>query len=72
MLITQQTRETAIVEREVEYEIDDTYWNSLLDGGMSEEDALEEARSQCRAKRIAFAIELVESVATHETDISLD
>jgi hypothetical protein len=50
--------------------VDEQYWNSLLEGGMSEEDALNEARSQCQAESVSFSTEMIESIQEHETEIS--
>lgn len=70
MLITKETRQTAIVNHTAQFEINEAYWKSLLDDGMSEEEALEEARSQGNAESISFHTEMDESVMIHETNIS--
>jgi len=70
MIITKTTRQTAIVNHEAQFEVDEQYWNSLLEGGMSEEDALDEARSQCKAESVSFSTEMIESIQDHETEIS--
>ncbi|MFT6907004.1 MAG: hypothetical protein ACJAS1_003678 [Oleiphilaceae bacterium] len=70
MNIELRTRQTAIVNHTAQYEVDDKYWQSLLDSGLSEKEAIEEARSQGEAESLAFETEMVESVQIHETDIS--
>ena len=70
MIVTKSTRQTAIVDHDAQYEIPDDYWASLLDKGLSEEEALEEARASCHARSISFSTEMVESVQIHETDVS--
>lgn len=70
MLITKETRQTAIVDHTAQYEVDDNYWHSLLDQGLSKEEALDEARSEGRAESVTFQTEMVESSMIHETNIS--
>ena len=70
MIITKTTRQTAIVDHEAQYEIDENYWQSLLNEGLSGDEALEKARAEGHAKSISFSTEMIESVMVHESDIS--
>lgn len=70
MLITKTTRQTAIVNHEVQYEVDEQYWNSLLEKGMNQEEALDEARSQGETESVSYSTELIEPIQDHEIEIS--
>ena len=70
MLITKKTRQTAIVNHEVQYEVDEQYWNSLLEKGMNQEEALDEARSQGETESVSYSTELIEPIQDHEIEIS--
>ena len=70
MLITRRTRQTAIVDHEEQYEIDDQYWDELLASGLSQEEALDEARSQAEAESVSYSTEMVGSLEIHETNMS--
>lgn len=70
MVITKTTRETAIVNREVQYRISSERWKDLLDSGLTEHYALEEAIEQDLVTLTSASVELVESVLVHDTDVS--
>jgi len=70
MLVTKCTRQTAIVDHEEQYEIDDKYWKELLASGLSQEEALDEARSQGNAESTRFSTEMVDTLEIHQTNMS--
>ena len=70
MIITVYSRSTAIVGNEVDYEVDDDYWNSLVIGeGMYHDEALELCISNNDASYVSTRTELIETIVVHESSV---
>lgn len=70
IIVTKQTRQTAIVNHTAQYEVDEKKWQSLLNQGLTEEEALEKARSNGAASSTSFDTEMVDSIQVHESDVN--
>lgn len=70
MNITKESRITGIVDHEVEYQIEDAYWNELIASGLDEEEALNKARSDGKALFLNAETSLVEVSMEHESIVN--
>jgi hypothetical protein len=72
MLVTKETRQTALVDHSVQFKIEEQYWQSLIESGLSEENALDEALCRGKAESVTFSTEMIDTSQIHETTISID
>ena len=70
--ITKNMRAHAVVDVSTEYEIDKKYWNELIKEGMSEDEALDEARSNGEADFIKQISDVIDITQEHESSLHID
>lgn len=72
MRVTRERRVTALANDFAEYEIKDSLWKELKGQGMSDEEALVEAKANGGAEVVQYSSEVDEVHQVHESDITVD
>jgi hypothetical protein len=67
--ITKTVRSTSIITQTLEYQVPEDSWQALLDEGLSEEEALDELRSNNGASYLGDGVEVHETLMEHDVQI---
>jgi len=68
--VTMSRRVTALVDEEIEYEIDGDLYRQYLEEGMSSEDALEEIRANDTYEVCSYNTEVDEVLMVHDCEVT--
>ena len=71
MIISRFIRATALVDINSQFEVDEAEFDALIAEGMTDEEAFDSLRSDCKAEPVMYNSSVDEVLMIHETDTTL-